>query len=98
MIFLQLYTFIPAFRTLFSIFLQKLCNIAHARMHFYPAALFKILHAGLKDLQILLSVDVHGHAPPPALHMGHLAQHPSIRARDALDGKVGAVHIPLHVI
>ena len=38
------------------------------------------------------------HAPPPALHMGHLAQHPSIRARDALDGKVGAVHIPLLVI
>lgn len=56
--------------------------------------LFKILHAALKDLHILLTVDVHGYRLTTALRMSHLAQDTSIRAGNALDSHIRAVRVP----
>src|SRR5699024_8629378 len=60
-------------------------------------SLFKILHSGLKDLYILLSVDVDGYAVIPPFTVGHLAQNPAIRTGDSFNSTVGSVYIPFFI-
>ena len=55
--------------------------------------LLKVLHATLKDLHILLAVNVHGYSLTAALGMCHLAQDSSIRAGDAFNGHIRAVRV-----
>lgn len=60
-------------------------------------SLFKVLHATLKDLHILLAVDVDCDCIAAALRVCHLAKDSSVGAGDTLDRHVGAVDIPLLV-
>ena len=60
--------------------------------------LLKVRHAGLKDFEILLAIDIYGHGIAPALRMGHLSEHTAVRACDALNGVVGTVDIRFLVV
>ena len=58
-----------------TFYLQRfICNV-----------LFEVLNTGLKDLNILLSIDVDCNAIVATLAMCHLTENTSIRACDTLD-------------
>ena len=57
--------------------------------------LFKILHAGLEDLHILLAIDIHGYRSISSLGMCHLTEASAVGRGDTLDRTIGAVDIIL---
>ena len=57
--------------------------------------LFKILHAGLEDLHILLTIDIHGYRNISSLGMCHLTEASAVGRGDTLDRTVRSVDVVL---
>ena len=57
--------------------------------------LFKVLHAGLENLHILLTIDIHGYRNISSLGMCHLTEASAVGRGDTLDRTVRSVDIVL---
>ena len=74
---------------------EESCHTQNSSHHYHCILLFKILHTALKDLHILLAVDINCDCIAAALGMSHLAEYTAVGACDTLDRHIGAVDIPL---
>ena len=61
-------------------------------------SLLEVCHTGLKDLHVLVAVNIDGYGIATSLCMTHLSEYTAIRTRDSFDGCIGAVYIPLFVL
>ena len=57
--------------------------------------LFKVLHAGLENLHILLTIDIHGYRNISSLGMCHLTEASAVGRGDTLDRTVRSVDVVL---
>ena len=76
---------------------QKVATNLSSDFFIETKSLFKVLHSGLEQLDIILAGDVFVQAGADSLAVAHLAQDSAVGGRDALNGVQGAVGVEVDI-